>query len=96
MSVIDVKFYRCDLCLRSFDHPAHVRNVLLPARHYDRDGKKYAQAVEPVDLCQVCFDKFFELIDSKFATIEVGGGQRKIYSYRQEEDKENSDHEVQA
>ena len=91
MSVTDIKFYSCDTCPRKFDSSGSLKSLVLPARLYDKDGKKFVVTLEPVDLCQVCFDKFFELIDSKFATIEVGGGQRKIYTYLKEEGKENSD-----
>ncbi|MBE6576529.1 MAG: hypothetical protein E7653_00135 [Ruminococcaceae bacterium] len=90
MSVVDVKFYHCDICPKTFAKPGVLEPVLLPARQYDKDGKNYVVKSEAVDLCPSCYDAFFNLIDKEFATIELGAGERHIYSYLKE-NKESED-----
>ena len=90
MSIVDVKFYCCDICPNKYAKPNVLESIVLPARFYDKDGKNYVIKPEAVDLCPSCFEILFKLVDKEFATIELGAGERHIYSYLKEK-KESED-----
>ena len=88
--------YNCDTCPNVFDSPSELKSITVAARHYDRDGKRFVPVIEAVDVCQSCFRRFFDLVDSQFATIEKGVGPRKIISHFGDQDGKENDVDEEA
>ena len=86
MSRVEVIEFKCDVCgkvhrkecdpLRTQISP--LKTVNIPAKRYDCEGKSFSKGMSNVDMCENCFDKYWEYMQSKYEVSDCHGIEVKV------------------
>ena len=85
MGKVTIEYWECDCCRERFDKESSLRKTEVPARKYDRNGERFVSAFVPLDLCQECEKRLWQISDRFFATVEIGNGKVSVFPHDEKE-----------
>lgn len=81
MSKKYVTEYRCDVCgrvhreevnpLKSNTSP--LKEILIPAKKYDCEGRNYTKGMSHVDMCKECYENYWQYVQNRYDVTDCYG-----------------------
>lgn len=69
MKVVE-EYWKCDVCGQKIGIVDNgFLKVKVPARKYDCEGKQWSKGFAEIDLCHKCGNAFWDISDTRFATV---------------------------
>lgn len=86
MSKAEIIEFKCDVCgkvhrneydpLRTQKNP--FKTVSIPAKEYDCEGKNFSKKMSQVDMCENCFNHYWEYVQRKYEVSDCYGIEIKV------------------
>lgn len=81
MSKKDICEYRCDVCGKTFPvevnplrtHESPLQQMPMPSKKYDCEGRNFSQGISVVDVCQNCYERYWEYAQKRYEVSECYG-----------------------
>lgn len=86
MSKKEVIEYKCDVCGRTYpierkkslSENKPLREVMMPAKCYDCEGRNHSKGMSIVDMCEECYGKYWEYVQSRYDVSDCYGIEVKM------------------
>ena len=86
MSRAEIIEYKCDVCGKLFrveNNPlrkpqTELKTISMPIKSYDCEGRNYSKSMGSVDVCEDCFNNYWEYVQSRYEVSDCYGMTVKI------------------
>lgn len=81
MSKVELTEYKCDICGKvvreEIDNGRKTKppfkKVDMPVKAYDCEGRNYSKRMGTVDMCEDCFEKYWEYVQGRYEASDCYG-----------------------
>ena len=61
--------YVCDICKGEHTKKEYIKQITVPVRSYDCEGRNSYERYQEVDMCNSCQKKYREVVEKHFAYV---------------------------
>lgn len=72
--------FKCDICgkvhkvEKNLKEPKNpLKTISMPAKRYDCEGRNFSKGISNVDVCDSCFEKYWEYSQNRYSVSDCYG-----------------------